>query len=86
MMDLATWFFFGVFCMANAPHDAHNCTRLVFNEPMHTTDFRRTGPVEPLVFKTWDDCARALPEKFDKQKPELSEGATWDDTGCTKGN
>jgi hypothetical protein len=92
MMDPATWFFFGVVCMANAPQD---CQRIVFDHPMEVTDLGKFKPrtltapasiplTAPLIFKTWDECVHALPAEFDTQKPFAVEGSQWVETGCMR--
>jgi hypothetical protein len=87
-MDPASWFFFGVVCMANAPAD---CTRTVFDHPMEVTDFSKFVPgtrtiplTPPLVFETQDACLRALPREFDTHKPFKVEGSEWAERGCSQ--
>jgi hypothetical protein len=41
---------------------------------------------EPLVFKTWDECVRALPTEFDTHKPFAVEGSRWVEWGCARRN
>ena len=93
-MDPASWYFFGMLCMASAPTE---CTTIVFDRPMEVTDLSKFAPATlttpasipltaPLVFKTWDECAHALPVEFDTHKPYAVEGSEWVETGCTKGN
>jgi hypothetical protein len=90
MVDAALWYFFGKVCMANVPDQ---CTRIVFDRPMEVTDLTKFTPrtlttpasiplTQPLVFTTWDACAKALPVEFDRHKPFVVEGEEWRETGC----
>lgn len=76
-----SWFFFGTLCMLNAPTDCH---RVVFDIPRAVTDLNRCcGKIDPPVFTDALSCLRALPSRWDNDKPFAVMGSIWTDMGCT---
>jgi hypothetical protein len=81
MIDPATWYFFGVVCMVNAPTD---CTRIVFDRPMDGNYLLYDKPVQPLPFPSREKCLAAIPAKFALQAPLAVEGSRWVKRDCTE--